>query len=101
MKTNTILFDGIVFLSNQHFAETIDNLNYSGSAGLSNQMKIFYEKTLIELASPNLIHDQFAQKKNIPAGNGKSIEFRKFESLTTDLEALVLFENVIPDGQDL
>ena len=100
MKTKT-LFDGILFLSMQHFAEEIANLNHSGSAGLSNQMKTFYEKTLIELASPNLIHDQFAQKKNIPANSGKSIEFRKFESLTTDLEALVLYENVIPDGQDL
>lgn len=94
-------YDGIFFLSAQHFAEEINNLNYSGSTGLSNQMKTFYEKTLIELASPNLIHDQFAQKKNIPANSGKSIEFRKFESLGTDLEALVLYENIIPDGQDL
>lgn len=100
MKTKLIL-DGIIFLSMQHFAEEIGNLNYSASAGLSNQMKTFYEKTLIELASPNLIHDQFAQKKNIPANSGKSIEFRKFESLTTDLDALVLYENIIPDGQDL
>lgn len=102
MKSNIkSVYDGIFFLSLQHFAETINNLNHSGSSGLSNQMKTFYEKTLIELASPNLIHDQFAQKKNIPANSGKSIEFRKFESLTTDLEAVVLYENIIPDGQDL
>ena len=90
-----------IFLSLQHFAEAINNLNYTGSAGLENQNKTFYEKTLIELASPKLIHDQFAQKKNIPFGNGNSIEFRKWEALTTDLESLILYENVIPDGQEM
>ena len=42
---------------------------YSESnAGLSAEMKTFYDKTLIELAKPNLVFDRFAQKRPIPAG---------------------------------
>lgn len=85
----------------QLFAENIANVNYTGSAGLSDEVKTFYEKQLIELAGPELVHDRFAQKKNIPANGGTSIEFRQFAPLTDDLEKLALVENKIPDGQDL
>lgn len=100
-NTKDNLFNTPVFLSFQHFAEQINDVNYTGSAGLSNQMKTFYSKALIELASPNLIHDQFAQKRDIPANGGKTVEFRKFLPLSTDIEDVILFENVIPDGQEL
>lgn len=100
-NTKVIDFNAVVFLSSQHFAEQINDVNYTGSAGLTNQMKTFYSKALIELASPNLIHDQFAQKRDIPANGGKTVEFRKFLPLSTDIEDVILFENVIPDGQEL
>ncbi len=32
---------------------------------------------LIKNAVPNLVHDQFGQKKPIPKGSGKTIEFRR------------------------
>lgn len=68
---------------------------------LSSEMKTYYEKRLISLASPELIFDQFADKYNIPAGNGKSIEFRKFTPLVADLSATTLTEGVTPDGNKL
>ena len=66
---------------------------------LSAQMKTYYDKELIELAGPHLVHGQFAQKKPIPQGNGKTIEFRQFQPLpkaTTPLS-----EGVTPNGKAL
>ena len=49
--------------------------------GLSAEMKTFYDMTLIDEASANLVHDQFGQKRPIPKNGGKTIEFRKFAPL--------------------
>ena len=67
--------------------------------GLSAEMKTFYDMTLIDEASANLIHDQFGQKRPIPANGGKTIEFRKFSSLPKATTALT--EGVTPDGKSL
>lgn len=66
---------------------------------LSPEMKIFYDKTLITLAGPKLVHDQFGQKKPIPQGSGKTIEFRKYDSLPKAMTPLT--EGVTPDGNHL
>lgn len=66
---------------------------------LSPEMKTFYDMTLLDEASAALVHDQFAQKRPIPANGGKIIEFRKFDSLPKALTALT--EGVTPDGQNL
>ena len=76
-----------------------DNTQTTGSADLSTEMKTFYSKYLITLAEPNLVHDQFAQKHPIPANGGKTIEFRKYDSLPKKLEALT--EGVTPHGRSL
>ncbi len=81
----------------QLFAEM--NTNVTGDAGLSVEMKTFYDMNLIDEAQPNLIHDQFGQKRPIPANGGKKIEFRKFASLPKALTALT--EGVTPDGKKL
>ena len=81
----------------QLFAEM--NTNVTGDAGLSVEMKTFYDMNLIDEAQPNLIHDQFGQKRPIPANGGKKIEFRKFASLPKALNALT--EGVTPDGKKL
>ena len=66
---------------------------------LSPEMKVFYDKELLKFARPNLVHDQFAQKRNIPKNGGKTIEFRKYSQLP---KALVpLQEGITPDGQSL
>ena len=81
----------------QLFAEM--NTNTTLSAGLSVENKTFYDKTLLIEAQPNLVHDQFAQKRPIPKNGGKKIEFRKFASLPKALTPLT--EGVTPDGKSL
>ncbi|NLA73543.1 MAG: N4-gp56 family major capsid protein [Clostridiales bacterium] len=66
---------------------------------LSAEMKTFYDKTLITLSSPYLIHDQFGQKRDIPKGGGREIEFRRFSSLPKALTPLV--EGITPTGNKL
>lgn len=99
----------------QHFAETISNLNYAaqtqnsgtgaveteGIDGLSAEMKMFYDKTLLELVGPALIHDQVATKRDIPENSGESIEFRRFNDLSSSVADAVLKDNMIPDGQEM
>ena len=80
----------------QLFATTLDT---TASAGMSAEMKTFYEKRLIDQAEPKLVHDQFADFYPIPQGNGKTIEFRKYDSLPKATTPLT--EGVTPDGQNL
>ena len=84
-------------LNLQLFAEM--NTNVTTDSGLSAENKIFYDKTLIDEASAQLVHDQFAQKRNIPANGGKKIEFRKFASLPKATDPLT--EGVTPNGKKL
>ena len=66
---------------------------------LSPEMKTFYDMTLIDEASANLVHDQFGQKRPIPANGGKTIEFRKFSALPK--ATMPITEGVTPGGQAL
>ena len=74
-------------------------VNYTGSSTLTAEMKIFYDMTLIDEATSNLVHDQFGQKRPIPANGGKTIEFRKFAPLAKATTPLT--EGVTPDGKSL
>ena len=67
--------------------------------GLSVEMKTFYDMTLLDEAQASLVHDQFAQKRPIPQGSGKTIEFRKFAALPKALTPLT--EGVTPDANSL
>ena len=73
-------------------------LNAEGNS-LTAEMKTFYDMTLIDEASAELVHDQFGQKRPIPANGGKTIEFRKFSSLPKATTALT--EGVTPNGNKL
>lgn len=84
-------------LNLQLFAEL--NTNVTTDSGLSVEMKTYYDMNLIAEAQPNLIHDQFGQKRDIPKNGGKKIEFRKFASLPKALTPLT--EGVTPDGKTL
>ena len=75
------------------------NTNVTTDAGLTNEMKVYYSTYLIRLAEPLLVHDQFAQKHPIPKNGGKTIAFRKYDSLPKALTPLT--EGVTPDGQKL
>jgi N4-gp56 family major capsid protein len=89
----------------QLFAELNTNVttqtgNFNGrSQDLSVENKTHYDMTLIDEAAPNLIHDQFGQKRPIPKNGGKKIEFRKFAALPKSLQPLT--EGVTPDGKKL
>lgn len=88
------------FLNLKLFA-TVLNATTSNTSGndLSNEMKTYYQDRLIDLVEPNLVHDQFGQKRPIPQGRGKTTEFRAFVKLPKILTALI--EGVTPDGQAL
>lgn len=94
IKTNDLM---IMAVNLQLFAEL--NTNVTTDAGLSVENKTFYDMTLIEEASPYLVHDQFGQKKPIPKNGGKTIEFRKFASLPKATQPLT--EGVTPDGKKI
>ena len=69
------------------------------NSALSPDMKTFYDMTLIDMAAPQLVYDQFGQKRPIPKNGGKTIEFRKFSALpkaTTPIQ-----EGITPDGGTL
>lgn len=80
----------------QLFAEG-DNLNTTET--LSNDMRVYYSDYLIDMAEPKLVHDQFGQKCPIPKGNGKTIQFRKYDPLPKMTTPLT--EGVTPNGQKL
>lgn len=82
----------------QRFAGNL-NTNTTGTSTLSAEMKTFYDKTLIDEAEPELVHDQFGQERNIPKNGGKTIEFRKFTALPKATTPLT--EGVTPDGRSL
>ena len=88
----------IIKINLQLFAGNL-NTNVTTDSGLSAENKIFYDKALLQEASPNLIHDQFGQKRPIPRNGGKKIEFRKYASLPKALTPLT--EGVTPDGKKL
>ena len=75
------------------------NPTLTTSDGMSAEMKIFYSDYLIDLAEPELVHDQFGQKHPIPKNGGKVIEFRQYDPLPEQTTPLV--EGVTPDGQSL
>lgn len=77
----------------------VPNTNTTGSAGMSVEMKTFYDKVLIRTAEPDLVYDQFGQQRDIPAGGGKTIEFRKFNALPKSTTPLT--EGVTPDGRSI
>jgi len=73
--------------------------NVTTDAGMSVEMKTYYHDRLIDHAEPKLVHNQFGQKVPIPAGHGKTIEFRKYSPLPKALNHLQ--EGVTPKGRKL
>lgn len=73
-------------------------LNTPGN-DLSPVNKDFFKTRVLDNAKPNLIHAQFGDQYNIPARNGKVIEFRRYSKLNAALTALT--EGVTPSGDKL
>ena len=89
-------YESKAWLNLQYFAQPA---NHTGADGMSAEMKTYYEKRLLDQAEPLLVHDQFGDSYPIPANNGKTIEFRKYDTLPKAMVPLT--EGVTPDGQTL
>jgi N4-gp56 family major capsid protein len=63
---------------------------------MSPTMKEFYDTELLENARIELYYAQFGKKQPLPAGRGKTVEWRKWNTFD---KAAVLQEGVIPTGQ--
>ena len=94
-------YDMMLIMSLQLLAVQTTLLNETDNPGndLSPEMKTYYDMTLLDEAGPELVHAQFGQKRPIPKGKGKTIEFRKFTSLPKATTALT--EGVTPSGNSL
>ena len=77
---------------------TGDATAFSGSNTLTPENKTFYDTALLENAKPEMVHNQFGKKQNLPRNSGKTVEWRKFNTLAN---ASQLTEGVIPTGQKL
>ena len=70
--------------------------NFDGSNTLAGELKTFYDTELLENARVEMFYAQFAKKQNLPAGKGKTVEWRKWNTFA---KASQLQEGVIPTGQ--
>lgn len=98
MNNNKRLALNLQMFANANVQTTLLN-DKVGKNDLSPEMKTFYNKSLIDMAEPNLVHDQFGDKYPIPANGGKTIEFRKYDSLAKATTPLT--EGVTPNGTSL
>ncbi|MDD5944114.1 MAG: N4-gp56 family major capsid protein [Clostridia bacterium] len=100
-------------LNLQHFAEAGTLVNatgsyinaydgsskaFEGANTLTPTMKTYYDTELLENARAELVHTQFGKKQPLPAHRGKTVEWRKWNTLA---DAPALTEGVIPTGQKL
>ena len=69
---------------------------FDGTNTLAGELKTFYDTELLENARVEMFYAQFAKKQNLPAGRGKSVEWRKWNTFA---KATKLQEGVIPTGQ--
>lgn len=80
-------------------AQTVTDFNVQTTGKDPSALRKFYDRNLILNALPNLVHDQFGQKRNIPANGGKTINFRRLRPLPKARAPLT--EGVTPRGNDL
>ncbi len=75
------------------------NVNKTQSAGVSASMQTYYDKKMIMDMKPKLVHYEYGQKRPLPLGSGKLVQFRKWTPFAAQTGALE--EGVVPDGQAL
>ena len=80
----------------QLFNDELPDMNRTSDAGLSPEMKEFYDTALLKNAEPNLVYHQFGVKQKLPQNHGLTVEWRKWNALnkaTTPLQ-----EGITPQG---
>jgi len=73
--------------------------NQSGTAQIPSGVLAFYDRNLLERATPALLHDKFGQQRTIPKNNSDSIKFRRWNALPVATTPLV--EGVTPVGSQM
>lgn len=79
--------------------QLFNNTNVTGDSGMTIEMKTFYDMNLLRIARAKLVHNDFGQKKPIPKGKGKVIEFRRYTPFPKALTPLT--EGVTPNGRKM
>ena len=69
---------------------------FSGVNTLTPGMKTYYDTELLENARVEMFYAQFGKRQGLPAGRGKTVEWRKWNTFAP---ATQLQEAVIPTGQ--
>ena len=69
-----------------------------GTADLSSLDKTYYDTTVLDNARDQLIYTQLGKHQNLPANHGRTVEFRRWQSLGVVHQ---LTEGVIPTGRKL
>ena len=87
------LVTGTANYVNAHTGETTP---FSGPNTMDGELKTFYDTELLENARVEMYYAQFAKRQPLPANNGKSVEWRKWNTFA---RADKLQEGVIPTGQ--
>ena len=74
-----------------------DHLNYTYSAGVSPSVIQYFDREVLRVMQPEMVHNRDAQKRVLPENNGKTVQFRRITELPAITTPLV--EGVTPDGQ--
>lgn len=82
----------------QYFADPAP-VNTTTEARIAPEIKEFYVKELLKAFKPNLVHLQFGDKKPMPQGNGKSVEWRKVVPIAKNTTPLT--EGVTPEAVEM
>lgn len=83
-------------------ATTVRSATQTGTTTgtIAREVNNFYDRSLLERATPSLVHNRFAQVRDIPRNSGTNvIKFRRYGSLTATTTALT--EGVTPAGSSL
>jgi len=70
--------------------------NVTGTAQVPSGIQAFYDRNLLERATPELLHDKWGQRRNLPKNQSDSIKFRRWNALPTAMTPLT--EGVTPAG---
>lgn len=84
----------------------VDQLNTKGAATVptgataprTGVIQTYYDRRLLNYAKKHLVYANYGQKRRIPRGNGKKVNFRRWDTFTPDQYLHVLTEGVVPDG---
>lgn len=82
-------------------AATLNPNTTASTASSTHLNKTYYDRKLLYYARTKFVHAKYGQKRHIPTGGGKTVEFRRWTPFDPSLAVGGLTEGVTPEGQDL